>query len=187
MTFHNAGQSEPIQNWLTPIPIFAALDAEFGFSADLFADDTNTFFPGDKSRYFTRDRSAFSHKWLFDTPAFGNPEYARGFVDMALEAALEQVRVEKNLPAVVLLLPLTTPKWFSLAMRHCEVQLYEGRISFRRPEGHPDFGKKGGSNFSNCLVIVRPDEQEKFKVRGVSALRCSKTGIVTHDYQAELP
>jgi len=184
----DAEASQPIQNWMTPPKIFAALDAEFGFAADLFADDSNTFFPGDRSRYFTKERSAFDHPWKFDYPVFGNPEYGRGSIDAVLDYAFEQVRVEKNLPAVVLLLPLTTPKWFSLAMRHAEVQVFEGRIAFQRPPdpvGVPAAKRKpSGSNFSNCLVIIRPVED---LIRGVSALRCSKTGVVTHDYYAGEP
>lgn len=178
MTYHNAGQSKPIQNWMTPLKIFSALDAEFGFGLDLFADSENALKPD----FFSKERSAFDIEWLSPYPAFGNPEYGHGFVPQAIERALDQVRVKKNLPAVVLLLPLTTPKWFSVAMRHCEVQIFEGRISFERPGPIEATRKKSGSNFSNCLVIVRPEEAN---FRGVSALRCSKTGVVTHDYRAE--
>lgn len=171
MTYINAGKSKPKQNWRTPKSIFTALDAEFGFCCDLFADPQNALC----DTYFTEARSAFDSDWKFKYPVFGNPPYARGFIDLAIDYAYEQVRVKKNLPCVVLLLPLTTPKWFGRAMRDFEVHQYEGRINFVAPEGL----KSAGSNFSNMLVIVRPEEDD---LRGVTALRCSKTGVVTHDF-----
>lgn len=163
--------SNPIQNWRTPRNIFDPLNEEFGFGIDLFADPANALLP----EYFTEDRSAFSRPWHSRRFAFGNPPYSRGSVDQAIAYAERQVRVERNLPGVVLLLPLTTTKWFGHAMRNFEVQLYEGRIAFESP----DDGRKPGSNFSNCLVIVRPAEDY---LRGVTALRSAKTGEVTHAY-----
>lgn len=165
----------PIQNWRTPRHIFDELNREFGFDLDLFADQDNALV----DRHFSETNSAFKREWKARYPAFGNPPYARGYVAEAVHKAEHEVRVARNLPCVVLLLPLTTTKWFSHAIRNFEVHLFEGRISFVRPGPNGVGVVQAGSNFSNCLVIVRPEEDD---LRGVTALRSAKTGAITHDF-----
>lgn len=177
MTYAAVSQKRPEhQNWRTPTAVFKALDDEYGFSVDLFADDENHLCP----LYFTEANSAFEHQWCFDTPAFGNPEYKRGFIEKALDYAIDQVRVKKNLPAVGLLVPMSATKWFSKALRTCEVHLFEQRIRFTPPP--QAVRKKSGSNFSNAFVIIRPLEDHFV---GVAALRSGVTGEVTFDYRGE--
>mgnify|MGYP007007276930 CR=1 FL=1 len=58
--------------------------------------------------YFTARRSAFDFTGSSTAPAFGNPEYAKGFIKRAVDWAIDAVRVRKQFPKIVLLVPLTT-------------------------------------------------------------------------------
>ena len=177
MTFHNAGvaNAAPIQDWRTPPRIFRPLLEEFAFGTDLFADDENALLPN----YFTARRSAFDFTGSSTAPAFGNPEYAKGFIKRAVDWAIDAVRVRKQFPKIVLLVPLTVPVgWGGRVFRECEVQIYEGRIPFIKPriDGKP----KSGNNAGSMLVIINSAEDD---FRGVSAIRSATTGLVTVDYR----
>jgi phage N-6-adenine-methyltransferase len=177
VTYANPGKSKPIQNWRTPLNIFDPLNEEFGFGTDVFADDENALCP----HYYTAERSAFDESdERFVDPAYANPEFGKGFILRALKWGIHAVRVQKRWPKMVFMLPLTvTKQWGRLAFSQCEVQLYEGRIAFDRPV-NPDGKRSNGNNAGSMLVIVNQLEDD---FRGVSAVRCAKTGRVIIDYR----
>ena len=58
--------------WQTPIPLFSALDAEFGFYLDAAADKNNTLC----SHYLTEKDNALNSDWQSYGSIWCNPPYS---------------------------------------------------------------------------------------------------------------
>lgn len=177
MTYFNPGDAlkNPKQFWRTPEEIFMTLDAQFKFDIDLFADKDNALC----YKFFSKENSAYDNDWC-GKAAFGNPEYRKGEIAKALNKAVEEVHFKKNLETVVLLVPLTTPKWFERAISTCRVELFTGRIQFELPEEIRALQKKdkggragGGNNAGSMLIIV---DRNQTATTGVVGLRDNNTG-----------
>lgn len=147
------------QNWQTPPNIFAALNAEFEFAADVAADRENKLC----ETYLTEDDDALDMEWLNTVAYIGdyvwvNPPYANPLP--WAEKAAQQAK--KGIGVVMLLKLDTSTKWYGLCRRTAqEIRLITGgRLHFVDPVT----GEKGASNnFCSMLVIWHPFAKGRFQ------------------------
>ncbi|WP_130834291.1 phage N-6-adenine-methyltransferase [[Erwinia] mediterraneensis] len=137
-------------NWQTPPEIFAALNRDFRFVADVAASAQNNLLPV----YFTETDNALEQDWAGQLPigiVWCNPPYSD--ISPWVKKADEECR---NGIGTVMLVPAdTSVGWFSLARKTCtEVRfIIDGRISFIRA----DTGKPvNGNNKGSMLLIWNP-------------------------------
>lgn len=119
----NAGLfSSNEESWSTPADLFAALDAEFGFTLDPCASAGNATC----ARYFTKDDDGLSQDW--DGVVFMNPPYGRTIGQWVAKAYEESRRGA----TVVCLIPSRTDTayWHDYVMRADEVRFIRGRLHF---------------------------------------------------------
>lgn len=136
--------------WQTPPEIFAALNNDFRFVADVAASAQNHLLPV----YFTEQEDALSLEWAERLPigfVWCNPPYSN--ITPWVQKAADECR--KGLGTVMLVPADTSVGWFGLARRSCtEVRfLIDGRLSFIRA----DTGKPvNGNNKGSILLIWNP-------------------------------
>ncbi|PNK67511.1 phage N-6-adenine-methyltransferase [Hafnia paralvei] len=135
--------------WQTPIEVFAALDAEFGFYLDAAAEHGNALC----ARYLTERDDALNSEWVSYGAIWCNPPYSN--ITPWVQKAAEQCR-EQNQTVVMLLPADTSTGWFSLALQTVdEVRLViDGRIQFINA-GTGKVGKNGPGK-GNIFLIWRP-------------------------------
>ncbi|MBE8596805.1 phage N-6-adenine-methyltransferase [Xenorhabdus sp. BG5] len=134
--------------WQTPLPLFLALDLEFGFYLDAAADTQNTLC----AHYLTERDNALECDWVSHGAIFCNPPYSK--ISPWIEKAAIECR--KQLQPIVILVPSdTSVGWFKLAMETVdEVRLITGgRISFINAETQKTVN---GNNKGSLLLIWRP-------------------------------
>lgn len=111
-------------DWETPTHLFDQLDAEFHFTVDAAASETNH----KCERYFTAQSDGLTQDWSGET-VFCNPPYGR-----ELPKWVEKCHREAQKPGttVVMLIPSRTDtRWFhSFIHRRAEVRFIKGRIKF---------------------------------------------------------
>lgn len=137
-------------SWQTPPEIFAALNRDFRFVADVAASEHNHLLPV----YFTEKDDALEQDWAGQLPigfAWCNPPYSD--ISPWVKKAAEEWR--KGIGTVMLVPADTSVGWFSLARGSCtEVRfIIDGRLSFIRA----DTGKPvNGNNKGSMLLIWNP-------------------------------
>ena len=90
------------QDWTTPKPLFAALDAEFHFTCDLAASEGNTLC----GQYFSQETDGLRQSWsgtCWLNPPYGDPKSK--MIDLIKRADSETKR-DTNL-TVVIFIPTT--------------------------------------------------------------------------------
>lgn len=103
--------------WKSPRPLVLKLDKRFHFTLDAWAADWNHQFP----RYFTKRRSAFTHRWSGNV--WANPMYCAGQLEPCVARAREQV-LARNCNLVCNLVPgYTADGWW-----HRQVEAPAGRL-----------------------------------------------------------
>ncbi|MCT8345119.1 phage N-6-adenine-methyltransferase [Photorhabdus kleinii] len=134
--------------WQTPIEIFAALDAEFGFYLDAAADNENALC----AHYLTERDNALTCDWISYGAIYCNPPYSD--ISPWVIKAAEQSRRQSQ-PVVMLVPADTSVGWFKLAMETVdEVRLITaGRISFINAGNGKE---KKGNTKGSLLLIWRP-------------------------------
>lgn len=123
--------SSKTDDWATPQHVFGELDAEFHFTLDVCASDTNA----KAEYYYTKDDDGLAEEW--DGTVWMNPPYGRTigkWIKKAHETA-------QNGHTVVCLLPARTDtSWW---LRHCakadDIRFVSGRISFGDGTGRAPF------------------------------------------------
>lgn len=136
--------------WQTPPEIFAALNREFRFVADVAASKLNHLLP----TYLTEQDDALSQDWAAKFPlgiTWCNPPYS-DITPWVVKAAEE---ARKGMGTVMLVPADTSVGWFSAARSSCtEVRfITNGRLSFIRA----DTGKAvNGNNKGSMLLIWNP-------------------------------
>lgn len=136
--------------WQTPPEIFAALNRDFRFVADVAASAHNHLLPV----YFTEQDDALAQDWAGRLPigfAWCNPPYSD--ITPWVQKAAEEC--SKGIGTVMLIPADTSVGWFSLARNSCtEVRfIIDGRLSFIRA----DTGKPvNGNNKGSMLLIWNP-------------------------------
>ncbi|MEY0709343.1 phage N-6-adenine-methyltransferase [Providencia huaxiensis] len=133
--------------WQTPLPLFTALDAEFGFYLDAAADRNNALC----THYLTEKDNSLNCDWESYGAIFCNPPYSE--IQPWINKAAEQCK--KQLQPIVMLIPSdTSVGWFKSALETAdEVRLIIGRISFIKAETDKT---KNGNTKGSMLLIWRP-------------------------------
>lgn len=137
-----------IDNWSTPQALFAALDAEFGFSIDAAASPANA----KCGRYFTRHDDGLAQQW--DGTVWLNPPYGRGigaWVRKAWESSQAGATVVCLIPART-----DTSYWHDYVMRAAEVRFIAKRIAFDHPDGDGHVTTAHNAPFPSVVVVFRP-------------------------------
>jgi site-specific DNA-methyltransferase (adenine-specific) len=130
-------------DWSTPDDLYAALDAEFGFTLDPCASDFNHKTP----RYYTLVDDGLTQSWAGET-VFMNPPYSA--VDEWMGKAFTE---GADGATVVALVPSRTDVgWFWDYARHGEVRFIRGRLYFVDDEGNT-----GPAPFPSAIVVFGPD------------------------------
>lgn len=160
----------------TPPDLFAALDEEFSFDVDLFANEKNStqkvwFGPG--SPIGPEYTDSLSVMWHFEpgtahtgmrfartTKGFGNPPYGK-FVPKALAKA--KFEAERGFLSVFLLPLRVTRAFKSIILPYADIRFCDERVKFwyeRKPK--LQLNKKSGKMehmgalFDSIIVIFRP-------------------------------
>ncbi len=134
--------------WQTPLPLFTALDAEFGFYLDAAADKNNALC----SHYLTEKDDSLNCDWESYGAIWVNPPYSE--IQPWINKAAEQCKMQ--LQPIVMLIPAdTSVGWFNSALETVdEVRLITGgRISFIKAETDKT---KNGNTKGSMLLIWRP-------------------------------
>ncbi|MGJ0636800.1 phage N-6-adenine-methyltransferase [Xenorhabdus bovienii] len=134
--------------WQTPLPLFLALDLEFGFYLDAAADAQNTLC----THYLTERDNALECDWESYGSIFCNPPYSK-ITPWIKKATIE---CRKQCQSIVMLVPNdTSVGWFKLARESVdEARLITGgRIQFV-PAGVRE--KNSSNPKGSMLLIWRP-------------------------------
>ncbi len=116
----------------TPDYIFKPLDAEFHFTLDVAASETNRKCPF----YFSKAANALTQDWVESARRAGippvfwcNPPYSRGMVEAFVQKAYEE---SQRGATVVMLLPTRTEQpWFhDIVLPNAEIRFIRKRIRF---------------------------------------------------------
>jgi len=114
--------SSKTDNWATPQWLFDQLDAEFGFTLDVCADDQNA----KCDTYFTRDQNGLLQPW--HGRVWCNPPYGRVIADWVAKAA---EYAQGGGLAVMLLPARTDTRWFhDHIYGKAEIRFIKGRLRF---------------------------------------------------------
>lgn len=115
------------QDWTTPKPLFAALDAEFHFTCDLAASEENTLC----ARYFSQEVDGLQQSWsgtCWLNPPYGDPKSK--MVDWIKRADSETKR-DFNLTVVMFIPARTNTRWWHrYCMKAAEIRFICGRPRF---------------------------------------------------------
>jgi site-specific DNA-methyltransferase (adenine-specific) len=131
--------SSRTEEWATPPDLYAALDAEFGFTLDPCATPENT----KCITFYTKADDGLRKPW--SGHVFMNPPYGKT-IGLWMAKAWEESRLGA---LVVCLVPARTDTawWHSYATRG-EVRFLRGRLRFG--------GASSGAPFPSAVVVFRP-------------------------------
>lgn len=130
--------------WGTPWDFFDQLDAEFGFTLDVCANEGNAKVP----TFLSKLDDGLSREWA--GVCWMNPPYGRqigDWVRKAYESSLDGATVVCLIPART-----DTAYWHDYVMKADEVRLIRGRLSFdggHEPTAH-------NAPFPSAVVVFRP-------------------------------
>jgi len=135
-------RANPIQR--TPDAFYRKLDAEFGFTLDAAASDTNA----KCARYFTVDDDALGRDWGTDR-VWLNPPFGKGLREWARKAW----EASRSGALVVMLVPSATDMdwWHDYILEADEIRFIRGRMSF----GSEDLSRSNYV-FPVSLAVFRP-------------------------------
>lgn len=134
------------EDWATPQYLFDALNAEFQFTLDPCANETNH----KCKNYYTKTEDGLSKSWQGNT-VFCNPPYGKEIVLWVSKCCAES---RKHGIVVVMLIPARTDtKWFHKYIYNnpeAEIRFIKGRLKFGESKNYAPFpsmvvvfGKKG--------------------------------------------
>jgi len=130
-------------DWATPKSLFDELDAEFGFTVDVCANEHNF----KVANYFDIERDGLAQVW--DGVVWMNPPYGRTiklWMQKAYQAWLSGA-------TVVCLVPSRTDTawWHDYAAKATEIRFIRGRVKFVSSDGSGD----APAPFPSAIVIFR--------------------------------
>jgi len=154
--------------WQTPVEIFNALDAEFGFYLDAAASQSNTLC----GHYLTELDNALNCEWVSYGPVWVNPPYSD--ITPWVRKADEQCR-RQGQPVVMLVPADISTGWFSLAMESVdEVRLFTGgRVQFLSVSRT---GKRQSNPKGSLFLIWRPYIRPRGQITTVSRDELERIG-----------
>jgi len=130
-----------VPNWATPYDLFDELNAEFGFTLDVCAEEWNA----KCKRYFTIETNGLTSSWG-NNICFMNPPYGRN-IKFWMQKAVEEWKLGAT---VVCLVPSRTDTawWHDYSMQG-KIRFLRGRIKFV----HPDGSTKDAAPFPSAIVV----------------------------------
>lgn len=164
------GFSSKSDNWATQPAVFAALDAEFGFTLDVCASADNH----KCDRYFTAQDDGLAQDWAGSghEVVWCNPPYGShgGGIAAWMAKALASSRAGAT---VVCLIPSRTETgwWHESVMQAAEIRLVKGRLAFGDSKSNAPFG--------SAIAVFRPGHEGGPKFTAVAA-KALKEGISSH-------
>lgn len=143
---HTLSSSGRVQDRTTPRAFFLQLDAEFHFTLDAAADETNHLC----QRYFSIQEDALARDW--PGVVWCNPPFSQcnAFVRKGAREA------EKG-STVVFLVPARTDTswWHDVVLRHAEVRYIRGRLKYGGGSADPSV-KLTSAPFASVVLVFRP-------------------------------
>jgi phage N-6-adenine-methyltransferase len=138
--------------WSTPPELFAALDAEFGFTLDVCAIPENA----KCRRFFTREMDGLNQQWV--GVCWMNPPCGRQIGKWVQKAYISARRGAM----VVCLLPARTDTgwWHEFVTKASEIRFIRGRLRFG--------GSQNSAPFPSTLVVFRPPTKARQKKPGLT-------------------
>jgi phage N-6-adenine-methyltransferase len=133
--------SSATDDWSTPKAFFDELDAEFDFTLDVCASESNA----KCTDYFNRDSDGLSQPWGTER-CWMNPPYGREIKAWMRKAYLSSLQGS----LVVCLVPARTDTawWHEYAAKAPEVRFVRGRLRFG--------DAKHSAPFPSAVVVFRP-------------------------------
>lgn len=130
------------ESWETPQEFFDALNAEFHFTVDVCADQSNHKCVS----FYTEKDDGLAQSWEDET-VWCNPPYGRK-LSLWVEKAFKEV-YDNGCKTVVMLIPARTDtKWFHDYILHrSEIRFVRGRLKFG--------GSKNNAPFPSMVVVFR--------------------------------
>lgn len=151
--------SSETDQWATPQAFFDRLNAEFNFTLDPCADDTNH----KCDLYFTKEDNGLAQDWRAHT-VFMNPPYGRVIGDWIRKAYEES---QKGATVVALIPSRTdTTYWHEYVMKAAEIRFVRGRLKFG--DG------RNSAPFPSAVVVFKPGKNAP-KVSSMDALNQTHT------------
>lgn len=135
MNVHFSSQTDL---WSTPQDFYDKLDAEFHFTLDPCATDTNH----KTDKYYTIDDDGLSQDWTGEV-VFMNPPYGREIGHWMHKASTSKATVVCLVPA------RTDTRWWhdNVIDKHAEVRFIKGRLKFG--------GHSNSAPFPSAVVIYK--------------------------------
>lgn len=133
--------SSATDEWATPQDLFDSLNAEFGFTLDVCADDWNH----KTEKYFTKEQDGLAQEWT--GVCWMNPPYGREIGKWMAKA----VDSFSSGATIVCLVPARTDTawWHDYAVQG-EIRFLRGRVKFVSRDG-----VKNGAPFPSAVVIFK--------------------------------
>jgi hypothetical protein len=153
------GEPKASNGWRTPPACFAALDAEFEFSIDLAADETNHLCPlwlGPGGRY--HDALDPAAEWAALARSV-HPRHPAGFLNTPYSADLiggfmQRARFESfhGLTVVTLIPDTHDTRWYRTLEQASEIRRIPHRVPYLTSDGQT----KAGAMFPSRVAVFRP-------------------------------
>ena len=133
------------EKWSTPQDFFDELNAEFGFTLDPCADDSNH----KCNKYYTEEDDGLLQDWKGEI-VFCNPPYGKAIKDWVRKAYIEGCKPNTT---VVMLIPARTDTiYFHKYIYHkAEIRFLKGRLKFGN--------SKNSAPFPSMVVVYRGPEE----------------------------
>lgn len=140
--------SSKTDEWATPQEFYDALNAEFGFTLDPCASDTNH----KCEKYYTKEQNGLAQDWGTET-VFCNPPYGRTIGDWVAKSS----EAAENGALVVMLVPARTDtRWFhDYIYGKAGIRFIKGRLKFG--------GSANSAPFPSMVVVFNPPRQSRRK------------------------
>lgn len=131
--------------WSTPQDFYDELNAEFGFTLDPCADDSNH----KCNKYYTEEDDGLLQDWEGEI-VFCNPPYGKAIKDWVRKAYIEGCKPNTT---VVMLIPARTDTiYFHKYIYHkAEIRFLKGRLKFGN--------SKNSAPFPSMVVVYRGPEE----------------------------
>lgn len=129
--------SSATDEWATPQGLFDRLNAEFGFTLDVCANESNH----KVSRYFDKAADGLAQDWTGEI-CWMNPPYGREIPKWVAKA---RATAERGGVVVGLLPARTDTRWWADVMQATELRFIRGRIRFG--------GSSAGAPFPSVVVV----------------------------------
>jgi len=144
------GEVRASDSWRTPLPLFAALDDEFGFNVDLAADANNHLCPTWLGPGGEAEDALAVRQWArHGDVGFLNMPYSSDLI-LRFMAAVARNRIEMT---IVALHPHdTSAAWWSYTRHAVEIREMPHRVPYLRSDGIT----KAGAMFASAVSIYRP-------------------------------